>query len=60
MREWTEQACTQCNGDTWVEVPSYFKQGRTDGGIVYRRETCQRCKGTGEEPIEGEDNDTEN
>lgn len=42
------RACAECGGDGWVEYPSHFSQGRTDGSIIYRREECGECGGSGE------------
>lgn len=47
---WVEHPCSQCGGDGWVEVPSHFRQGRSDGEIVYHREECDECEGSGEAP----------
>ena len=45
-----DNPCTECGGDTFVEEPSHFAQGRCDGDICYRQVECSHCKGTGEEP----------
>jgi hypothetical protein len=49
-RDMLENPCTQCDGDTRIEEPSHFAQGRCDGDIIYRKVECDRCEGTGEEP----------
>lgn len=50
MKRWIERPCTQCDGEGWIEVPDHFRQWRCDGEIIYRKETCEQCGGSGEEP----------
>ena len=57
MKRWIEQPCTQCDGDGWIEACIGLEHYTTGDFPRYRRETCDECDGTGEEPREENDND---